>query len=39
MALDMNYINEEEFNKAYDHAGQTCAAIFGFINYLSNYKP
>jgi four helix bundle protein len=34
VALDQEYISKTEFKDVYDHAGQTRAAIRGFINYL-----
>lgn len=38
VALDQKYISKTEFQDVYDHAGQTRAAIRGFIKYLSNYR-
>ncbi len=38
VALDQQYITEDDFQDLYDHAGRTRAAIRGFINYLVNYK-
>ena len=38
LALDANYINEEEFREIYNHAGETRAAVKGFIDYLVKYK-
>jgi hypothetical protein len=37
MAMDQNYISEDEFHHIYDHAGRTRATIRGFIRYLSSY--
>ena len=34
VSLDQQYINNDEFQDVYDHAGRTRAAIRGFINYL-----
>ncbi len=34
VALDQKYINNNECQNVYDHAGLTRAAIRGFINYL-----
>jgi four helix bundle protein len=34
VALDQEYVSEEEFRDAFDLAGQTRAAIRGFIKYL-----
>jgi four helix bundle protein len=41
VALDQKYISKAEFQDVYDHAGQTRAAIRGFIKYLLSYtqKP
>ena len=38
VALDQQYITNDEFQDVYDHAGRTRAAIRGFINYLVSYK-
>ena len=38
MALDQQYITNDEFQDVYDHAGRTRAAIRGFIKYLVAYK-
>jgi four helix bundle protein len=38
VALDQKYINNEEFQDVYDHAGRTRAAIRGFIKYLMAYQ-
>lgn len=38
IALDQEYINQDEFQDVYDHAGRTRAAIRGFIKYLLNYE-
>ena len=38
VALDQKYINNEEFQEVYDHAGRTRAAIRGFIKYLMAYE-
>ncbi len=38
IALDERYISANEFEKVYDQARQTRAAIRGFINYLVNYE-
>jgi len=38
LAIDQKYISDAEFKTTYDLAGQTRAAIHGFINYLLNYK-
>ena len=38
MALDQQYITKAEFQKVYDHAGHTRAAIYGFIKYLLSYE-
>ncbi len=37
VALDQQYISDNEFLDVYDHAGRTRAAIRGFINYLVSY--
>ena len=37
IALDQKYISKGEFDDMYNHAGQTRAAIRGFIKYLSSY--
>ncbi len=37
VAFDQNYISKDEFQDVYDHAGQTRAAIRGFIKYLMSY--
>ena len=36
LALDQQYITKMAFQKVYDHAGRTRAAIHGFIKYLQN---
>ncbi len=38
LALDQQYITDDEFQDVYDHAGRTRAAIRGFINYLVSYE-
>jgi four helix bundle protein len=38
IALDQNYINQDEFQDVYNHASRTRAAIRGFIKYLLNYE-
>jgi four helix bundle protein len=38
VALDQKYISKTEFQSVYDHAGETRAAIRGFIKYLLSYK-
>ena len=38
VALDQQYITKVEFHGLYDHAGQTRAAIRGFIKYLLEYQ-
>jgi four helix bundle protein len=38
IALDQKYITKFEFQDAYDHAGQTRAAIRGFMKYLLAYE-
>ncbi len=38
VALDQNYISQEEFKKAYDYSGRTRATIRGFIRYLLNFE-
>ena len=38
VALDQQYITNDEFQDVYDHAGRTRAAIRGFINFLVAYK-
>ena len=38
IALDQNYISQDEFQDVYDHAGRTRAAIRGFIKYLLTYE-
>jgi len=38
VALDQQYITNDEFQDVYDHAGRTRAAIRGFIKYLVAYK-
>ncbi|MGD9157951.1 MAG: four helix bundle protein [Desulfobacteraceae bacterium] len=38
IALDQNYISQDEFQNVYDHAGRTRAAIRGFIKYLLAYE-
>ena len=37
VALDQQYITNDEFQDVYDHAGRTRAAIRGFIKYLVAY--
>ena len=37
VALDQQYITNDEFQEVYDHAGRTHAAIRGFIKYLVAY--
>jgi len=37
IALDEKYITRNEFNEVYEFAGQTRAAIHGFIKYLKKY--
>jgi four helix bundle protein len=37
VALDEQYITNDEFQDVYDHAGRTRAAIRGFIKYLQVY--
>jgi four helix bundle protein len=37
VALDQQYITDNEFQEVYDHAARTRAAIRGFINYLVSY--
>ena len=37
VALDQQYIKNDEFQDVYDHAGRTRAAIRGFIKYLVAY--
>ena len=37
MALNQQYITNDELQDVYDHAGRTRAAIRGFINYLVSY--
>jgi len=37
VALDEKYVSATEFNKTYELAGRTRAAIRGFINYLKKY--
>ena len=38
VALDEEYISEDEFNDTYEQAARTRAAIYGFINYLRRYE-
>jgi four helix bundle protein len=38
LALDQQYITNDEFQDVYDHAGRTRAAIRGFIKYLIAYE-
>ncbi len=38
VALDEEYISANEFKETYELAGQTRAAIRGFINYLKKYE-
>jgi four helix bundle protein len=38
VSLDQKYIDENEFQDAYNHAGRTRAAIRGFIKYLLSFK-
>jgi hypothetical protein len=38
VALDQQYITNDEFQNVYEHAGRTRAAIRGFINYLVAYR-
>ena len=38
VALDQKYISKADFKDVYDHAGETRAAIRGFIRYLLTYK-
>jgi len=38
VALDEKYITDDEFEDAYELAGQTRAAIRGFINYLVKFE-
>ena len=38
VALDEDYISQEEFNDVYRQAARTRAAIRGFINYLRKYE-
>ena len=38
IALDQNYIKQEEFNKLYEQASKTARLINGFIRYLSKTK-
>jgi four helix bundle protein len=38
VALDQKYVSEEEFKDVFDLAGQTRAAIRGFIKYLMSYE-
>ena len=37
VALDQQYITDNEFQEVYDHAARTRAAIRGFITYLVSY--
>ena len=37
VAMDEDYIAEDEFQKTDDLAGRTRAAIWGFMNYLRQY--
>jgi four helix bundle protein len=38
VTLDQQYINKDEFQDVYEHAGRTRAAIRGFIKYLQSYE-
>lgn len=38
VALDQQYITNNEFQDVYDYAGRTRAAIRGFIKYLGSYE-
>ncbi len=38
VALDQQYITNDEFQDVYDHAGRTRATIRGFIRYLVSYE-
>jgi four helix bundle protein len=38
VALDQKYISKADFKDVYDYAGETRAAIRGFIRYLLTYK-
>jgi four helix bundle protein len=38
VALDNDYIFQNEFNDVYEQARRTRAAVRGFINYLKKYK-
>jgi four helix bundle protein len=38
LAFDQNYINQKEFDEAYNLTSITRATIHGFIRYLVNYK-
>ena len=38
VAIDQNYITQEEFQNTYEHAGRTRAAVRGFINYLVEFE-
>ena len=38
LALDQNYINQKEFEEAYNLTDTTRATIHGFIRYLTNYE-
>jgi len=38
VALDQNYITDEEFSAAYEQVCRARAAIRGFINYLRDYQ-
>ena len=38
VALDEKYITDDEFEDDYELAGQTCAAIRGFITYLVKFE-
>ncbi len=38
VALDQDYISQNEFNDLYEQARQTRAAIHGFIKYLKQYE-
>lgn len=38
VAIDENYITQDEFQETYDLAAETRAATIGFINYLISYK-
>ena len=38
LAADEKYISSDEFKDVYEQAGQTRAAVRGFINYLKKYE-